>query len=392
MSIVTNESARPLSSGEFDFTDPERYDDVERKQQRLAEFLVQKRYDGVLLQRPENFAWFTSGAEAPRLGGETSAAALFVTPEARVVVANNIDATQLFDKHLGGLGFQLKQRPWHEDRQVLFNDLCRGRNVASDNGIEGTKNEARAIAALRLPLEPVECRRMRQLGALVAHAVEATARHVELGQSESEIAGQLAHRLVKHEVQPLWSRTIADGRAAAYRHWTAGDWKLARWCTIAGVGSRWGLCCACARTVVLGSPPEELVSAFQKSAMLAATGMFFSVPGTRLSAVWQKVHRIYEKLEHVDEWQQSDQAEVIAYAPREVPLVPGSDFELKSGTPIHWHPSIAPVLMGDTLLVRDPANELLTTAVDWPMLSLTVKGCAMQLPDLLVREMAGGSA
>jgi Xaa-Pro dipeptidase len=314
---------------------------------------------------------------------------LFITPDARVVVANNVDATQLFDKQLGGLGFQLKQRPWHEDRHVLLSDLCRGRNVASDTGVEATANESQAIAALRLPLEPVECRRMRQLGAFVAHAVEATARHVEIGQSESEIAGQLANRLVKHEVQPLWSRTIADGRGAAYRHWTAGDWRLKSWCTIAAVGSRWGLCCACARTVVLGSLPSDLVAAYQQAAMLAATGMFFSKTGTSLATVWQKVHRIYEKLGAANEWQLADQAEVIAYSPREVQLVPTSDFELQSGTPIHWHPSIGPMQMGDTLLVRDQADELLTNPVDWPMLSLTVKGHAMQLPDLLVREAAG---
>lgn len=388
MSVATNESAQPLSSGEFEFTDFERYEDVDRKQQRIAEFLRHKQYDGVLLLKPANFAWFTSGAEAPRLGGDTSAAALFITPDARVVVANNVDAPQLFDKHLGGLGFQLKQRPWHEDRRVLFSDLCRGRKVASDTGTDDTVNEARSIAALRLPLEPVECRRMRQLGAYVAHAVEATARHVEIGQSEAEIAGQLAHRLVKHEVQPLWSRTIADGRAQTYRHWTAGDWKLHRWCTIAAVGSRWGLCCACTRTVVLGSPPLDLMAAYQQAAMLAATGMFFSTAGSTLANVWQKVRRIYEKVGHSHEWEHSDQAEVIAYKPREVQLVPTCDFELKPGTPIHWHPSIGPIQMGDTLLVRESSNELLTTAVDWPMLGLTVKGHAIQLPDLLVRETA----
>ncbi|HTI51538.1 MAG TPA: M24 family metallopeptidase [Planctomycetaceae bacterium] len=394
MSVATNESTQPLSSGEFDFTDPDRYDDVERKQKRIAEFLARKQYDGVLLQKPANFAWFTCGAEAPRFGGDESAASLFITPDARVVVANNVDASQLFDKQLGGLGFQLKQRPWHEDRQVLFSDLCRGRNVASDTGVESTINESADIAALRLPLEPSECLRMRQLGAIVAHAVEATARHVEIGQSESEIAGQLAHRLVRHEVQPLWSRTIADGRGAAYRHWTAGDWTLRRWCTIAAVGSRWGLCCACARTVVLGSPPLDLVSAYQQAAMLTATGMFFSRAGSPFSTVWQKVRRIYEKVGHPDEWQLADQAELIGYHPRELRLLPSSDFTLKAGMPIHWHPSIGPVQFGDTLLVREEREEggdLLTRAVEWPMLGITVRGHSVHLPDLLVREAGGAT-
>src|SRR5436190_61914 len=117
MPVAMNEPAHPLSSGEFDFTDPDRYDDVERKQKRIADFLTGTKFHGVLLQKPANFAWFTSGADCPRLGGDEAAASLFITPDARVIVANNVDAAQLFDKQLGGLGFQLKQRPWHEDRQ-----------------------------------------------------------------------------------------------------------------------------------------------------------------------------------------------------------------------------------------------------------------------------------
>jgi Xaa-Pro aminopeptidase len=386
MPVATNEYAQPLSSGEMEIIDPDRSDDVERKQRRIAEFLASKQYDGVLLQKTPNIAWFTSGAEGPRFGGDEPPLSLFITPEARVVLANNVDAPQLFDRQLGGLGFQLKQRPWHEDRQVLLRDLCRGRNVASDNGGPFTTNESAAIAALRLPLQPVERERLRQLGALVAHAVEATARHVEIGQTEAEIAGQLAHRLVKHEVQPLWSRTIADGRGAAYRHWTAGSSTLKRWCIIGAVGSCWGLCCACTRTVVLGSPPTELTSSYHQVAMLAATGMFFSQSGSTLATVWQKVRRIYDKLGHPNEWQLSDQADVIGYQPSEVPLTPTCEFLLHSGMPVHWHPSVGPVQVADTILVRDEGNELLTHPVDWPLLTITVKGQPVQLPDLLIRE------
>lgn len=389
MSLGIQTLSHPLSSGEFDFTDPERYDDVDRKQKLISEFLEQRGYDAVLLQRPANFAWFTSGAGMPRLGGEDPTAALFVTSDARVLATNNVDAAQLFDKQLGGLGFQLKQRPWHEARTVLVEDLCRGRAVASDTGMPGTVDESRSISGMRQRLGAAECDRMRQLGALVVHAVEATARHAEAGQTEAEIAGQLAHRLVKHEVQPLWSRAIADGRGAGYRHWTAGDNKLQRWCQIGAVGSRWGLTCKCMRTVVVGSPPDGLITNFQQVAMLTATGLYFSQIGTPLSEVWHKVHRIYEKTGHVDEWQAADQAEVVGYEPTEVQLVPNSDFVLGDGMAMHWHPSIGPIQGGDTILLREKGDELLTRALEWPILVVTVKGASMHLPDLLIREKAG---
>jgi hypothetical protein len=152
MATVTNQSAQPLSSGEFDITDPDRYEDVDRKQAQVADFLARRGYDALLVKQPCNFAWFTSGADCPRHEGSDPIAALFITPEARVVVANNVESGQLFDRQLGGLGFQLKQRPWHEGRLGLLEDLCRGRNVACDALQPGTTDASTEVAALRLPL------------------------------------------------------------------------------------------------------------------------------------------------------------------------------------------------------------------------------------------------
>ncbi|MGQ0633854.1 MAG: M24 family metallopeptidase [Planctomycetaceae bacterium] len=390
MSLTINQGAQHFSSGEFEITDPARYEDVDFKQQRMAEFLRERQYDAALLQTAASFAWLTSGAVPPQLRNGAPAA-LFVTPEARLLVANNIDAPQLFDKYLGGLGFQLKQRPWHEDRRVLLEDLCRGRKTASDLAGYGT-DESAALAELRLPLTPFECERLRQLGGLVAHAVEATARHIEAGQSEAEIAGHLAHRLIRHEVEPVWLRAAADGRAAAYRHWSYGDGRLSQWCLVGAMGSRWGLCCAAMRTVVLGSPPGEVVSAFQQAALLEATGIYFSRASSSLVDVWQKVRRIYEKIGIPNEWQFDDQAHVIGYETNEATLVSSGEFVLRPRTAVHWHPSVGGVQTGDTILVGEARAELLTRPAEWPLLHTTVKGEPVLLPDLLVREpMAGGT-
>lgn len=386
MATVMNQPTQPLSSGEFDITDPDRYEDVDRKQERIAGFLARKKYDGVLLRRPCNFAWFTSGAECPQRGPGEAAAALFVTPEARVVVADNVDSGQLFDRHLGGLAFQLKQRLWHEGLTGLLDDLCRGRNVACDLPQAGATDEATEIAALRIPLTAIECERLRKLGAIAAHAVEATARNVQPGETEAEIAAQLSNRLIRHEVQPLTLRAVADGRGMAYRHWRFGDNPLRNWCFISATVTRWGLCCSVTRSVVFGSPPQEMLVAFQQAGMLAATGMFFSQPGWPLSTVWQKVRRIYEKQGIGEEWQSADQADVIGYRASEVPLLPTSSFTLLPRMAMHWHPSVGPAHVGDTMLVTEEGPELVTRPTDWPLITVTVKGHAMLLPDVLVRE------
>lgn len=386
MSSVTSEALRPLSSAEFRIADAERYEDVERKHRRVADFLQQQHVDAVLLQQPANFAWFTSGGVCPQLAPHETTAALFITAEARVVVTNNVDSGELFDKELAGLGFQLKERPWHEPRQVLLDDLCRGRKVAGDVSYGATRNEAARIAGMRLPLDAFECDRLRQLGRALAHAVEATARTIDPGLTEAEIAGQLSHRLVRHQIVPLHLQVIADGRARIYRHWNFGETPVRQWGILSAVASRGGLCCAATRTVCFGNPSNELAEAFQKVAMLEATGIFFSQAGSSLATVWEKVRRIYEKAGHVDEWQLCDQAAVIGYQVCESPLVPKSEFVLSPRVALHWHPSIGPVQMGDTILVGPERYELLTVPDQWPTIGISVRGNTVVLPDMLCRE------
>lgn len=386
MATAINETTQTGSSGEFDFSDPDRYEDVERKQAQIASFLVRKRYDALLLRQPCNFAWFTSGADCPRHAGTDPAAALFITPDARVVIADNVDSGQLFDKQLGGLGMQLKQRPWHAGRNGLLDDLCRGRSVACDMPQTGATDESAEIAALRLPLTVLECERLRKLGAIAAHAVEATARHLEPGQTEAEIAGQLAHRLLRHEAHPVRLRAVADGRGMTYRHWNFGDHPLRRWCFLSATVCRWGLHCSVTRSVAFGSPPDDLLIAIQQAGMLEATGMFFSQAGWPLSTVWQKVHRIYEKAGIGEEWQAADQADVLGYRASEVQLVPSSGFTLLPRMALHWHPTVGPAQVGDTMLVTETGYEPVTPPSDWPALSVSVKGKAVSLPDILVRE------
>ncbi|MBS0261253.1 MAG: M24 family metallopeptidase [Planctomycetes bacterium] len=392
MAAISKQFLPSMSSGEIEITDPDRYEDIDRKQERIAAFLARKKYDGLLIRQPANFAWFTSGANCPRDAAGESAAALFVTPEARVVLADNVGSPILFDRALWGMGFQLKQRPWHEGRAGLLDDLCRGRAVACDQPQNGCTVEAAEVASLRLPLTALECERLRKLGALAAHAVEATARHIEPGQTEADIAGQLANRLIRHEVQPLCLHAIADGRGRAYRSWQYSENVLKRWCIVSATVSRWGLCCGVTRTVVFGSPPPDMVVPFQQAAMLLATGVFFSQAGWPLGTVWQKVKRIYEKQGIADEWRFAEQADVAGYLASEVPLFPTSEFALLPRMPVYWHPTVGPAQVGDTILVTEEGAEVVTPSSDWPTMSIAVKGQAVLLPDLLVREPPGTPA
>lgn len=391
MSLATLEQSAPLSSAEFATLDFDRIAEVGRRHQVLGEFLKSEGYGAALLQLPCNFAWLTADGTSVRCTTSACSPSLFITPDARVIVCNNVDTPLLFEHEVAGLGFQLKERPWSEPRGVMLSDLCRGRKVAGDVVMKNIVDINVHLQGMRLPLPEFDIQRLRTGGRIVAHAVEATARGLKSGRSEAEIAGELAHRLMKHGVHPHRLQVIGDGRGSRFRHWMHTDAPVLKYCTISAVGRYRGLHVGAARTVCLGEPSAELLQSYQQAALVLATGVYFSQAGWELFEVWNRVRRIYEKSGAADEWRLADQADVIEYEYGGLPLMPTSEFKLSAGTPVYWHPSSGPVLMGDSVLVTDKGAELLTPTNDWPVVPVSVKGVAVDVPGILTLPPSDGN-
>jgi Xaa-Pro dipeptidase len=385
MSTAMWKPVGPMASAEFQTVDADRLADIQHKHAAVKQLLQAEQLDAILLQRPLNFAWFTSGGDCSRGGSSDASAALFITADARVVVTSNAESAQLFDRELQGLGFQLKERPWHEPRATLMDDLCRGRAVASDARFNGTPDISAALKPLRVPLTSIECRKLRELGPALAHAVEATCRNCEPGQSECEIAGEVAHRLIRHQIYPERIQVCADGRAAAYPHWTFGSDGVQRSVAISAIGRRGGLCLGVSRTVSFGTPPNELQNDQHKTMLIQASGMFFTQANFAMFEIWNRVARIYEKFKCDDSWERTEQAEVIGYELAEYPFVPRSEFQIAPRMPVYWHPAVGAAMSGDSILVGDGEFEVLTPAEGWPKLKVVVKGTTIYRPDILVR-------
>lgn len=374
-----------MSSGEFHLADPDRAVEIERRQKLMNGFLEEKKLDALLLTCPSNFAWFTVGGDSSRGSWNDVVASLFLTHDARVIATRNTDSGQLFDRELSGLGFQLKERLWQEDREVLMSDLCRGRVVGCDFSFERCLDVSVQLRGMRLPLSKLEMRNLRETGALVSHAVEATARTLDRGESEAEICGQLAHRLLRHGIWPERVQVLADGQSKRYRHWHFGEDKVERFCTILAVGRRNGLHIGTARTISFGSPPKELRDAHLSSLLVQATGMFFTQHNWEVSETWKRVERIYEKFGHSEEWHFADQGCVMGYELCEAPIVPTSQFQFTAGMPVCWQPSVGAAMPADTILIKPKGFEVLTPMENWPQVEVDVKGVKIPRPDVLIR-------
>ena len=380
---VAFEPAAPMSSGEILIPEADRAADIEMKQARVAEFLDRRGLDALLLETPANFAWFTSGGDCSRAGGATSAAALFITPTARVVVCQNSMTSQVFDHELPGLGFQHKERSWTEPLSDILADLCRGRQMGSDKCFPKTLHLADEIRQLRTPLTPFECSRLRILGRNVVHAVEATTRGLSAGRIEAEIAGELSHRLIKHQIVPRHLQILGDARGRRHRHWRYDETPVRRWCTVLAIGSRWGLCVGVSRTVTFTQLDALTVADMQHATMLTATAARFSQCGWTFADTMDRVRRIYEKTAAAEEWRMASLGGVIGYDPEEDLLIPKSDYLIQPRTALFYHPTIGSAVAAETLLTLPAGFEILTPCENWPTIEVTVKDSTLTFPTIL---------
>lgn len=371
-------------------TDPDgRRADVETRHREIIAFLDRHGYEGVVLGRADSVAWFTAGGDVARsYTCERGAVMIYVNRKCRAVLADNVQSPRVFEEEFAGLGFQLKERSWFQDPERIVGELAHGRRVASDCPIPPCTVEFPALRALRLTLSPRERQRLRELGRAVTRAVEATCRNFTPGETEADVAGHLAHRMIREQIVPVELRVASDDRLAHFRQPSFKAAPIHRRATIAVVGQRAGLCAGVTRTVSLGPVDQEFREAHCLAAMVDATCIFFSRDGEPIREVFRRAKRIYEKFGHPDEWMLDYQGHLTGYAPSEGRLLPESDIVLKPDMALRWSPSVGAARCEDTVVVDGRGGyEVVTEAQHWPKLEVVVKGYTMTRPGILERAV-----
>jgi Xaa-Pro aminopeptidase len=366
-----------------------RREDVEEKHQRVREFLEATGQDAVVLGLADSVAWFTSGGDlAQMLGSDQSSILLFINRSSRAVIADNVQSCRVFEEELAGLGFQLKERPWYDDAHQVIAELCHNKRVTTDLGQTGyshARRECDALFNLRRRLTALERQRLRELGRTVSLAVEATCRNFLPGEREADVAGHLAHRLIREGVVPVDLRVASDDRLARFRQPTFKASPIRNRATIAVTGRRHGLCASITRTVAFGKIEQEFREHHALATMVDATCIFFSRPNQVISEVYRRSKRIYEKFHHPHEWTLDYQGSLIGYSPREVMLRPESSLVLDQNMALSWSPSVGSARTEDTFLIDNRGYEIVTKMNDWPQIDVAVKGYVIPRPGILER-------
>ncbi|MFO0907627.1 MAG: M24 family metallopeptidase [Isosphaeraceae bacterium] len=362
--------------------------DVEEKHRRLAGLLEATGHDAVVLGRADSIAWFTSGGDVGLdLGSEMSPVLLFINRSCRCVITDNVQSARVFEEELAGLGFQLKERAWFDEPHRVVDELAHNRRVLSDMGPRRSPwaRDLDSLRSLRRSLTPLERQRMRELGRTLTLAVEATCLNFVQGETEADVAGHLAHRLIREGVVPVDLRVSSDDRLDRFR---APGFKAApiqHRATITVTGRRFGLCATVSRTVSFGPTDSHFRTQHAVATMVDATCIYFSRPGEMVSEVARRARRIYEKFGYPHEWTLDYLGCQVGYSPREVLLVPESLMQLEPHTALCWSPSVGPARSSDTVVIDGRGYECVTGAQKWPVVDVAVKGFVIQRPGILER-------
>ncbi len=364
--------------------------DIEAKQLRVAGLLRELGREGLLLLEPENVAWLTSGATARGALDPATAPAVYCTAEGRWLITSNVDSQRIFDEEIDGLGFQLKEWPWHWGREQFLLDLCHNRKIACDRppgpGVEGDVVSVDAqLRQLRRTLTPYEQACLQALGQIVAHALEAACRTLDRQESEREVAGQLSHRLIHRGVQPLHVAVAADGRSRAYRRHGYTPALIEKFAVLTATGRKYGLCATASRTVCFGDVPDDLKNEQSAVCRVSASYLASTWPDAVPREVLLAGRRIYLLSGFEHEWLLSPQGHVTGRAPVELPFTPQTNDLLELGWAVTWITSAGSAVSCDTFLVTENGPRPVTPPEVWPVKRIKIQGAECIRPDVLVR-------
>ncbi len=376
----------------------ERKAEVEEKVHRIRNFLQREKLGGLLLGHVRNFAWLTAGGDSHIvLGSPAGAASLLVLADGRrFLVSPNNESQRLLREELAGLGFELRDYKWFEDKiapdrkLALVRELAGSAPVATDMPYAGLRVAEQEAIDLRTPLLTGEVRRLRWLGHETAAAVAEVARAIRPGVTERQMEAMTSQALLRRGIRPTVLLMGADERIANFRHAIPTDRAIRRYAMINVCAERWGLVVAMTRFVHFGPLPKELAERAAAVARIDAAYLAHTVSGATADEILRAGMRAYEREGYPGEWEKHHQGGAIGYLERDWVAVPGLAERVHVNQAFAWNPTLPGAKSEDTVLVTDEGLEVLTELRDWPTVEVEVEGKMFRRPAILLRPLAKG--
>jgi Xaa-Pro dipeptidase len=355
--------------------------------EKIRDWMKQARYDVILLKSRANFAWVTGGSDNHIVNvSGLGIADLAIFPDRILCVTSKVEHRRLVEEELAGLDVEMVVSDWFTSPyEPLFSTL-EGKRIGVDIADPMGDCVAEQLSRLRRQWTERQLDQFREVSHIAAEAIEHTAKHIQPGQSEFEIAAALSAAVIRHGCTPVVTLVGTDERIFKFRHPIPTGKRLRQYAMLVLGCEKNGLIASVTRFVHFGPVSDDLAMQIRNCAWIDAQMMANTKPGSLVSDVLKAALHAYTEVGHPDDYQFLHQGGPAGYATREYFATTHSHDVIEAGQVYAWNPSLVGIKSEDTVLVTDTGVKVLTHTGKWPYLAIEYGGQVYERPDVLRRE------
>ncbi len=366
--------------------------EVDRKVERVAALARDGGFSGIVLAAQHNFGWLTAGrtnrVDATR---ETGSGALLVTADGRrFALASTIESPRMRDEAVTGLGFEVIEYPWTDERAdaaLPFRVAARlagGDRLATDITTPAAQNIEGKISRVRSTLVPEEIPRYRALGEDVGASLGLLMRSLHPGSTELEVARTVTSALLGIGAYPNVLLVAGDHRVAKYRHPVPTKTTWRQRLLVACCAEREGQIVAASRLVAVGRIDDDFKKRTLVTARVFGAQLEATVAGATGAQLFAAAAKAYADNGYPGEELLHHQGGVIACRSREWVAHPTSDASVEPPQAFAWNPTVTGTKVEETVVLgEDNRLEVITASPDWPSVDVDVRGQKIAVPLVL---------
>ena len=314
--------------------------------------------DAIVLRRPENFAWYSGGADnRVDHASPVGVAAIVVTRQGDHVLTDNIEAPRMREEQVPG--WDVVEYEWHAGPGDLVRELTGGGAIGADAPDPSEVDVAAVVAPLRYRLDHDAIERYRAVGADATAAVDAACAALTPAMTETEAAGAV---LAACRAAGLFAPALMVGGAARlprHRHPVPAGAPLGARALVVVCAERGGLYANLSRFVHFEPPDPELAAKLEACQEILARLRAATRPGRTLGDVFDDCRNFYAEAGVPDAWRHHHQGGLTGYRSREVIAGPGVAVEIDTGCAFAWNPSLPGAKAEETFVLTPAGPDVL---------------------------------
>lgn len=362
--------------------------EVKEKEKRVKAYMEQEGYDGVVIGRQDNFAWFTDGGNNRVITlTESGAAWLVITKSKKYLLAYVMDGGRIMEEELLNLDFEYVPLHWYEpsleDKAV---ELINGQKILSDIPIKTAHVNLDVFYELHYPLTLGEIDKMRVLGATADEVLTKVANQVEPGMSEHEIEAKVLFEFGKLNIQCTVLLIGSDERISKYRHPLPSKKTLENYLLLAPVPKKCGLNCPLTRLVYFGNKiPEEVQRKYEAVRNIAIASISMCRPGIKFCDILAVQKSLYKEYGFEQEWKNHFQGGVTGYQLVNANHCNNAQRIIQTNEAYAWFITITGTKTEELSVNIQGEQEILTAAGKWPVKKCRFQGNVFSYPEIMLR-------